>query len=93
MKSEPHLHLLLHVHPDRAVRFESIAPNLWRSIVPSGTCDVRRITQTTADQQRVISYATKQANRPISYETFITSNMLDLPEPRPRRTKSVARVH
>jgi hypothetical protein len=92
MKDEPHLHLLLNVDPDRAVRFELIASRLWQAIVPSGTCDVQLIKQTSADLQRVISYATKQTNRPISYESFITSNMLDLPEPTQRRAKSSTRV-
>lgn len=92
MKDEPHLHLLLFVDPARAVRFEIIASRFWQAIVPSGTCDVQRITQTPADLQRVASYATKQTNRASSNESFITSNMLDLPEPRQRRTKSSARV-
>lgn len=92
MNDEPHLHLLLYVDPARAVRFELIASRFWQAIVPSGTCDVQQITQTTADLHRVISYATKQTNRAISNESFITSKMLDLPEPSQRRAKSSTRV-
>jgi hypothetical protein len=76
----PHYHLLLWLHPDRRDWFARCADRFWRRIVPSGTSDVQLIGATDIDHAKVITYGTKHANRPFSYDNFITSNMLYLPE-------------
>lgn len=77
LKEEPHFHLLVNLHHDCHDKFERLAQDAWKRILPSGTCDVQRIKDSTEDRERVISYATKQSNRRLSYEDFILSSTLN----------------
>jgi hypothetical protein len=79
-RGHPHWHLILRLHAACHEWFSTCARRLWRRIVPSGTSDIKPIGPTEGDRDRVITYVTKHASRPFSYETFVTSNMLDLPE-------------
>lgn len=75
-----HFHLPLWVHENRRAWFEKIAVPMWVKLIPTGSAHVRPISQTPADMARIALYATKHASRPFSFENFLTSNMLDLPE-------------
>lgn len=77
LKEEPHFHLLVNLHHDCHDKFERLAQDAWKRILPSGTCDVQRIKDSTEDRERVISYATKQSNRRLSYADFILSSSLN----------------
>jgi len=87
----PHFHLLLYVHPDRRAWFARCAGRLWKRVVPTGTSDVQVIGPSDVDHAKVIAYGTKHAGRPFSYEGFLTSSMLYLPEfGGPLRSRPVA---
>lgn len=75
-----HYHLPLGVHEARRDWFKKVAAPMWHKLVPTGTADVQVINQTADDLNRIGIYATKHASRPFSYENYVTSNMLDLPE-------------
>lgn len=70
-----HYHILIFVSANRRLWFERVVAAMWKNIVPTGSADVQTIKQTSEDLYRVINYATKCADRPISYNNFIETGM------------------
>lgn len=73
-----HYHGLAYVTEERRDWFVKCAPSLWKSIVPTGTCDVQALAA-AKDVSCVAHYITKLAERPFSYNGFIVSRMLHTP--------------
>lgn len=69
-----HYHLLARLPLDRHEHFAAIAESTWTRIVPTGSLFVQRISDTEADQQRVIAYDLKDIGKQDNYDNFIISS-------------------
>jgi len=55
----PHFHLVCRVPAAASAKFERIATERWKAIVPSGTSHIELIDERAGSPHRVMSYATK----------------------------------
>lgn len=74
LAGHPHFHLACFVPEPVAGKFERIAADRWKAIVPSGTHHIRRIGPSTQDQENVLTYATKRLN-PNAAVPFVDSRL------------------
>ena len=74
MAGHPHFHLACGVPEQLTAKFERIAAERWKAIVPSGTYHCRLIGPTEHDQENVLTYATKKLN-PNAAVPFIDSRL------------------
>ena len=57
---EPHFHLVCSVPEPLTERFERVAPERWKAIVPSGTCHIERIDDDPDSPRRILGYTFKR---------------------------------
>lgn len=56
---EPHFHLVCSVPLPRTERFERVAVDRWKAIVPSGTCHIVPVDALPDSPRRILGYALK----------------------------------
>lgn len=66
-----HYHLIAYIHPDRENHFKNIAQKFWKNKVRQGTADIQSITLTP---DKLVSYVTKDFDKPFNYKNFIFLN-------------------
>lgn len=59
LAGHPHFHLVCRVPVASSAKFERIATDRWKAIVPSGTSYIELINKQPGSVHRVMSYATK----------------------------------
>lgn len=69
LAGHPHFHLVCRVPATLSAKFESVAADRWKAIVPSATSHTEQIDRQPGSARRVMGYATKHldASSPVPF--------------------------
>lgn len=72
-ETNEHWHMLLKLNGKHRDVFNTEAPAIWKSLVPSGSLDIRPIL-TKADQNRISGYVVKDLWKDMAIQSFVLSS-------------------
>lgn len=76
---QPHLHVLVWIHPAARERFIAVAAERWRAVSPGGSAHLRHVEDPALSAPALAAYLTKDLDRPEFRDGFFTEADIGLP--------------